>query len=247
MLGVGITDVPPLAPTGSTAPADPPNPSVLFAGAEAGFWFDPSDPATRFQDSAGLIPAGDGDPLGRLSDKSGNINHATQSVTAARPQLHATPGLHYLANDGSDDDGLVLDTGVMVRDFYCAIQYQDGTATSFGNFHTVFTTASRGSSAGRCMGRSGGTDLFGSSFAAGVNGAPVTGDTLLPLPWGIVRIQAADQSLFEVGAMFGANFNNITRQWVGRFAPLLAIDRVLTPSEDASLRAYFAPRIGTPV
>lgn len=78
---------------------------VLFAAGEAGAWFDPSDLSTLFQDSAGTTPVtAVGQPVGKILDKSGRGNHATQATAASRPlwQQDAN-GKYYLAFDGVDD------------------------------------------------------------------------------------------------------------------------------------------------
>ncbi len=77
----------------------------LFAGGELGFWYDPSDFSSLFQDSAGTIPVtAVGQPVGRMNDKSGRGNHATQATAAARPTLQQLPnGAYYLMCDGVDD------------------------------------------------------------------------------------------------------------------------------------------------
>lgn len=64
-------------------------PGVYHEGA----WYDPSDSSTVWQDSAGTTPAGVGDPVGRIDDKSGNGNHATQTTSSARPVLSARANL----------------------------------------------------------------------------------------------------------------------------------------------------------
>ena len=80
------------------------DPGALFAGGAQGIWIDPSDTASLFQDSAGTIPAGVGDPIGRIEDRSGRGNHATQSAAASRPILRRDAiGSLYLEFDGIDD------------------------------------------------------------------------------------------------------------------------------------------------
>ena len=74
-------------------------PGVYYEGA----WYDPSDLTTVWQDAAGTTPATAGDPVGRIDDKSGNGNHATQSTATARPTLQTSGGLYYLDFDGVDD------------------------------------------------------------------------------------------------------------------------------------------------
>lgn len=62
--------------------------SLLFSASEQGAWYDPSDMSTLFQDSAGTTPVTAVEqPVGRMLDKSGRGNHATQSTTTKRPVL----------------------------------------------------------------------------------------------------------------------------------------------------------------
>jgi hypothetical protein len=78
--------------TGGYSPSDL---STLFqdsAGSIAGAWYGPSDLSTLFQDSAGTTPVTTaGQPVGRMLDKSGNDNHATQATAAARPTYQTGP------------------------------------------------------------------------------------------------------------------------------------------------------------
>ena len=86
-------------------------PNSLFAQAEPGAWYDPSDLTTLFQDSAGTTPVtAAGQSVGRMLDKSGRGNHATQATLAQRPtyQIDST-GRPYLSFDGVDD-GMVTGT-----------------------------------------------------------------------------------------------------------------------------------------
>ena len=78
----------------------------LFANGEQGFFYDPSDMGTMFQDAAGTIPVtAAGQSVGLIRDKSGRNNHAYQTASASRPllQRNATTGAYYLAFDGADD------------------------------------------------------------------------------------------------------------------------------------------------
>ena len=83
---------------GSFSPLD------LFASGEQGAWYDPSDLSTMFQDSAGTTPVtADGQPVGKILDKSGRGNHASQATAAKRPLYKTSGGLHWLQFDGVDD------------------------------------------------------------------------------------------------------------------------------------------------
>ena len=80
------------------------DPLDLFKDGKQGVWYDPSDTSTLFQDAAGTVPVTkDGDPVGLMKDKSGNGNHATQSVSTARPIYKTDNILHWLKFDGADD------------------------------------------------------------------------------------------------------------------------------------------------
>lgn len=62
----------------------------LFSKNEQGVWYDPSDFSTMFQDAAGTTPVTAVEqPVGRILDKSGRGNHATQTTTTSRPVLRA--------------------------------------------------------------------------------------------------------------------------------------------------------------
>ena len=63
------------------------NPSELFKNGEHGFWVDPSDTSTLFQNSEGTIAVVDGDPIGLVLDKTGNNCNLQQAVSASRPEL----------------------------------------------------------------------------------------------------------------------------------------------------------------
>ena len=79
---------------------------ALFANGEQGFFYDPNDLSTMYQNAAGTIPVtAAGQPVGLMLDKSGRNNHAFQTVSASRPvlQRNATTGAYYLAFDGVDD------------------------------------------------------------------------------------------------------------------------------------------------
>lgn len=97
------------------------NPMTLFAGGEQGVWFDPSDLSTLFQDVAGKIPVTkDGDPVALMRDKSGNGNHATQTVSVANPIYRSSSAVKNLSFDGVDD-GIKTGTITLGTDMDCFI------------------------------------------------------------------------------------------------------------------------------
>ena len=64
----------------------------LFANNEQGFFYDPNDLSTMFQDAAETVPVtAVGQPVGLIRDKSGRNNHAYQTRSPARPILQDAP------------------------------------------------------------------------------------------------------------------------------------------------------------
>jgi hypothetical protein len=84
-LGIGLG-----MPFGGRVGAAAWSPTALFAASEQGVWYNPSDFSTLFQDSAGATPVTAVEQnVGRINDKSGNGNHASQSSSGSRPVLRA--------------------------------------------------------------------------------------------------------------------------------------------------------------
>lgn len=84
------------------------SPLEVFKDGRIGFWYEPSDIATLFQDAAGLIPvAANNDPIGKIKDKSGNGFDAIQTISARRMTYKKSP-----ARFVSDriDDALIVST-----------------------------------------------------------------------------------------------------------------------------------------
>ena len=94
--GIGITAV--QAKRTSGAPAG------LFSSGNKGFFFDPSQTSSLFQNADGTIPVtAAGQPVGRISDLSGQGNHAVQATASARPTYQTDGVKHWLAFDGVND------------------------------------------------------------------------------------------------------------------------------------------------
>ena len=92
-----------------------------------GAWFDPSDMSTMYQDAAGTTPVTAVEqPVGKILDKSGNGNHATQSVTASRPVLSARKNLLVAT------DVLSTQTVTTVASKYCLSFWGTGSVTLSG-------------------------------------------------------------------------------------------------------------------
>ena len=75
----------------------------LFAAGEQGWWYDASDFSTMFQDAAGTTPVTAVEqPVGRMLDKSGRGNHASQATAASRPTLSARVNVLTKTEDFAD-------------------------------------------------------------------------------------------------------------------------------------------------
>lgn len=80
-------------------------PKLLFPAGVQGFWYDPTDLSSQFQDSAGTTPVtAAGQPVGKILDKSGRGNHLVQATAASRPTLQQDgSGFWHWLFDGVDD------------------------------------------------------------------------------------------------------------------------------------------------
>ncbi len=79
------------------------DPATLFASGEEGAWYD-IDPAYLFQNSGGTGAVTVGDPVGYVTDRSGNGNHLVQATASRRGTLRQTAGgEYYIEFDGVDD------------------------------------------------------------------------------------------------------------------------------------------------
>lgn len=91
-IGRGVFEAPGATVIGGKKPSFNLEILKLFANGEQGFFYDPNDLTTMFQDAAGTIPiTAVGQPVGMIKDKSGRNNHAFQTVSASRPLLGRHP------------------------------------------------------------------------------------------------------------------------------------------------------------
>lgn len=101
------------APGVWAGPGSTPNETIaeiIAQYTQASSWYDPSDPATVWQDVAGTVPALVGTPVARIDDK-GNLGlHATQSTPANRPTLQQDGQRVYL--QFASGQTLIIPTGM---------------------------------------------------------------------------------------------------------------------------------------
>ena len=75
----------------------------LFANNEQGFFYDPNDLSTMYQDAAGTVDVLlTWQPVAYIKDLSGNGNHAKQLDSSKRPLLSSIP--YFLDYDNVDDE-----------------------------------------------------------------------------------------------------------------------------------------------
>ena len=116
------------------------NPLTLFLNGEQGVWYDPSDFSTMFQDSAGTTPVTAVEqPVGKILDKSGRGNHATQATSTKRPVLSARVNLLTKTEDFSDV--------VWVKRSNCVVTPNQGPA-GYTDLDQIVNTVSGGNASG---------------------------------------------------------------------------------------------------
>ena len=90
------------------APAAPFTPADLFSAGQQGVWYDFTDTAYLFQNTAGTIPAVDGNNVLRANDRSGNGNHwiaASGGQNAIYTTTSSAKGLPSTVFQGSSGPG----------------------------------------------------------------------------------------------------------------------------------------------
>lgn len=224
------------------------DPLDLFAGGKQGAWYDPSDKSTLFQDVVGAVPVTkDGDPVALMKDKSGNGNHATQSVSTARPVYKTDGILHWLQFDGVDDYIASNDFGLVQP-------------------HTYSVSLTITSAMLRASGIIDGLSVNGSSFLVSTDGARIYagagGYTPPPIIVGkrvfIAKFNNANSTLLNngiAGVVRSVGSNNPKGVTLGALAGglgpsntniygFISISKVTTNTEDLAVNRYLAAKSG---
>lgn len=239
-------------------------PASLFAAADTGAWFDLSDLAQLFQDSAGLTPiAGDSQPLGLVRAKFGAGAKAFdffQVTSSAKPT--------YIDGTAQFDGGDWMDSGTtrfgrtglfaaVSEAFTVAIAYVNVTGTTSMTFlgrapatgHMLSLQRLNGYTDAMRFSLRGGVTAMGSVTTAGVaavrwTGAVARGWSNELGPSALTVNAAAETSTQRI--TLGAR-NNGSELWLppgSRIAQVLLIDRDLSDDEVNWLRWYFSQKIG---
>jgi hypothetical protein len=242
-------------------------PARLFGTTDTGWFYDPSDLSTMFQDAAGTTPAAIGSPVGLMLDKSGRGNHRSQSVALNRPTLLQDENrLNYLAYNGTSTslstpafawgtDKATVVAGVRkLNDAATGVLVE--LSTSNTNPGMFFMLAPFGADGANYQFRSRGT-AEGAAGVGPIYSAPITnvltgigdisGDlATLRVNGTQVAQSTADQGTGNYGtypAFFGARAGT-SLFFNGREYSQFAINRLLTANELAQIERYTAQRTG---
>ena len=245
----------------------------LFSNGEQGFFYDPNDLSTMWQDALGTVPVtAVGQVVGLIRDKSGRNNHAFQTTSASRPILrqNTITGAYYLEFDGSDDflatnninftatDKISLFVGVtkLVNTAGIIAELSANANTFNGAFYLLSGTV--GSGAGyTSMGR--GTNAQNAAHIAGSFTYPAPDTAVLSVKHDISGDLSSMRRNGVVGIngtadKGGGNFGNYTF-YIGRRAGtlspfnghiygLIGVGRLATESEIAAIEKELAKRTG---
>ena len=244
----------------------------LFSNGEQGFFYDPNDLSTMWQDQAKLLPVtGEGQPVWHILDKSGNNNHAFATSSATRPilQRNATTGAYYLAFDGANDflqtnnidftatDKVSLFAGVRkLSDATTAVlcEFSNNSASTNGTFALFAPTTPNAQYQFRSKGTS--ASVYASSPT---NAYPAPHSTVLTgfgsPPQNIARlrvngIQVANTPTAQGSSVYGNHPLYIGRRggtslpFNGHLYSLIGIGRLTTDSETVALEKSIAKNVG---
>ena len=239
----------------------------IFRLSTQGFWYDPSDFSTMFQDSAGTIPVtAAGQQVGKILDKSPFANHLTQSTEANRPTLAIDAlGYYYLSYDGVNDlesatiDFSASDKLTVVASFKTALA-SDYSVMSLGAVTTEAGTFDFGTYLGGAILYRSGATPFGARATSSLGASVVTVSATCDLAGATqatenpaLRVDGSQYSLTDYGSgdTGGGNFGNYTfklggglYQLDGRIYGALGFDIVLTTEQLEIVEAYLNSKSG---
>lgn len=248
-------------------------PSSWTPASESGLkaWYDPTDADTLYQDSGLTTHAtADTDPVGGMTDKSGNGFNLLQATSGSRPLLKTAVqnGNNALRFDGTDD---CLKTGTM---FNAASNYSVFVVSKAGGLDvTGRALLSLGKSAGDTNGwlhllyRDNVTNKFRVLYASNGDGANLVPQYPLatyPTAWtqvsviagtnGIFRLNGAEQdsdaitqasfisTIFQLATYYTSY---IPYQWKGDIGEVFIYDHALDATAYANAESYLKTKWGT--
>ena len=235
-------------------PPPPFDPFIFFANGEQGGLYDPSDLTTLFQDAAGTIPVtSDGDPVGRINDKSGNGNHLTQAATSARPTYRTDGTRHWLEPDGVDDYLVAANyPAPLSQPITHAFAYRrlgtpqrptlfDGSVSGGRNLLIIQPSQYEmyaGTGAGASISSTANTDYVGRvMFNGASSAASQNGSSPAVFNPGTQGLQGYRLFVHSANTLY----------FSGRYYGGLVINRALTPGEATKLDAWLAAKAGVAI
>lgn len=234
------------------------SPGILFASGEQGAWFDPSDLSTMFQDSAGTTPVTAVDqPVGRILDKSGRNNHASQATAAQRPMLRRSAnGLYYLQFDGVDDvligtvagstlpvtasQSVAFDASGIAVNSYGACGNDGGIGLGRNSSNQTILRWGTGAALGTLVTNTSPPTGTACVLTATSNGTSLSAQRDNGTVSTTTSTNPAGIGAFAIGAFRGGSAERMN----GRLYSHIHIARVLTGSELSTLRLYMASKAG---
>lgn len=239
------------------------SPASLFAGGYAGAFYDASDIASLYQDSAGTTAVtAAGQPVGRISDKSGNGLHAIQSTAGARPAWSAdASGRMSLSFDGVDDmlQNATVNITAYPLTVAIAVRFPAPAASA-----SIVSLASSGSADWRTIKASNGSnnvEIY--ERASGRNrGALVPADSghVIIAEWTAsdvfseidgeqLGVNTTDYATFGSGVRIalGQDRAGVGSLYSGRIHAAVVINKSLSTEEKAKLRQFLGAKAGAPM
>lgn len=223
----------------------------LFASNEQGFAYDPNDLTTLYQDAVGTVPVtAVGQPVGLIRDKSGRNNHAYQTTSASRPILrkNAVTGANYLEFDGVDDylqalASLPAPVTVMCPSFMNSISFKVLFSAGLAGYlrstkvHASAQSSTTTISTGRNEVDTVVHELSGNSVAIRTNASKIAVSDGV----GSVELDAYNTPNKYIGAFSPINTSLLADMHLYGF---VAVGKILSETEEASLRKVFNARMG---
>lgn len=237
------------------------NPRSIFGASEPGFVYDFTSPGTLFQDTARTTPVVlANDPIGGVTDLSGNSKHATQATAGSRPLWngYATFTNHFLtvaSMDFSSTNKVTLILGMYVASDALQGIVVEHSATVAGNNGTFALAVPQTNATADARWNSKGTTLvqptptrtaapsFLVATCVGNIGGPLASIS-------INRAVATTVATTQGTGNFG-NFTTYIGKRAGTSLPIngriyrvVAIGRLLTATETAAVEAWCNSPIG---
>lgn len=242
------------------------SPVSLFASGVVGAFYDPSDLASMFQNTAGTIPAALDQPVGRMLDKSGNGLHLTQATDVRRPILRSAGGLWWLETTA----GMGLESAVPLFNPAGSITLIMGyqrTSSTANAYLFMGVNATNNASAYQTFFSNGTSALraYVSQEAPGTAAIAIGGAKALGTNYVLRQVHDRTSlalSLYNNGeldastAIANANTRTPVRNALGtiasigdfglfgRFYPTVIISRLLTAPETAAAESWVAAKSG---